>query len=152
MGIAVLLMIIARLAWIPQAPSRALVVAGYLAAMIVLWQNRDHPWLLLVLFGLALNTLTMLANGGRMPLATGALAQAGGMARPIGLLDADARYVVGGAGTRLAALGDSLPIRVGGFGAVLSPGDLLIAVGLSGFVQAQMRPGARASSGRASGS
>ena len=141
LGVAVLLVIVARLAWMPQGSGPALLVAGYLGAIVVLWQNREHPWLILVLFGLALNTVVMLANGGRMPVAGQALAHAGGIARPSGLHDADARYLAEGPDTRLAALGDSLPVRVGAFGTVLSPGDLLIAGGLAGFVQAQMRTG-----------
>src|SRR2546430_11737070 len=43
-----------------------------LAALIALWQNRHHPFGLLVCSGLALNSLVILLNGGRMPVSASA--------------------------------------------------------------------------------
>jgi hypothetical protein len=132
LGIAFLLVLVARAAPVPPVPARALLAAGDLGALIVLWRNRRLPWMSVLFIGLALNTLVMLANGGRMPV-TG---QVLGLAA---LGSGDPWYTVVGQGTRWAFLGDVLPIRVGGLGAVVSVGDLLMAVGLAGFVARHMR-------------
>jgi uncharacterized protein DUF5317 len=106
--------------------------------MVVLWQNRRHPWIPVVLAGLALNSLVMWLNGGRMPLSGAALAAAvQGIGAPTWAFS-DPRHVVASPGTPLAALGDAFPIRVAGYGAVVSPGDLLMSLGLAGFVQRHM--------------
>ena len=106
--------------------------------MVVLWQNRHHPWIPVVLAGLALNSLVMLLNGGRMPLSAAALAAAAqGIGAPAWAF-ADPRYMVVSRGAPLAALGDAVPIRVAGYAAVVSAGDLLMSLGLAGFVQRHM--------------
>ena len=116
----------------------ALQSCAYAGAMVVLWQNRHHPWIPVVLAGLALNSLVMLLNGGRMPLSAAALAAAAqGIGAPTWAF-ADPRYVVARPGAPLAALGDAFPIRVAGYAAVVSAGDLLMSVGLAGFVQRHM--------------
>ncbi len=109
-------------------------IAGYLAALVVLWLNRDHPWVPLVGAGAALNSLVIVVNKGQMPILPAALTSTG--YAPLGIVDI--RHIVAGPGTPLAVLGDSLPLHVGRFGAVVSPGDLLIALGIAGFIQAAM--------------
>ena len=49
------------------------------------------------------------------------------------------RYVLAGPHTRVTALGDTLSVRIGNAGMVLSPGDVVMALGLAGFVQGRMR-------------
>ena len=116
----------------------ALQTCAYAGAIVVLWQNRRHPWIPVVLAGLALNSLVMWLNGGRMPLSAAALASAAqGIGAPA-LAFADPRYVVASPAAPLAALGDAFPLRLGGYAAVVSPGDLVMSVGLAGFVQRHM--------------
>ncbi|HLW59959.1 MAG TPA: DUF5317 family protein [bacterium] len=131
LGIAVLLVLAARAASVPPVLARALLAAGDLGALIVLWRNRRLPWMPILFIGLALNTLVMLANGGRMPVT-------GQVLGLMALGSGDPWYTAAGRGTRWAFLGDVLPVRVGVLGAVVSVGDLLMAVGLAGFVARQM--------------
>jgi uncharacterized protein DUF5317 len=113
-----------------------LVIAGYLAALVVLWLNRERPWIPLVGLGAALNSLVIVVNKGQMPILASALIRTGYAPRGI----ADIRHVVASPGTPLAVLGDSLPLHVGRFGTVVSPGDLLIALGVAGLIQKAMSP------------
>jgi hypothetical protein len=136
-GIAVGLVLVARLPWLPSGIARAALAGGYLGALVALWQNRQLPWMLLVFFGLGLNSVVIALNEGRMPISGHALISAAQLHDPPALAG-DPRYLVAGPRTPLAALGDTLPLRIGGFGTVLSPGDLLMALGLAGFIQAQM--------------
>ncbi|HKV44695.1 MAG TPA: DUF5317 family protein [bacterium] len=132
LGIAVVLVLVARAARVPLPGARALLAAGDLGALVVLWRNRRLPWMSVLFIGLALNTLVMLANGGRMPVTAKVLGL-------VALGSGDPWYTVAGPDTRWALLGDVLPVRIGGLGAVLSVGDLLMAIGLAGFVARQMR-------------
>lgn len=117
---------------------QALLGAGYLAALISLWLNRHRAWLRVVLLGAALNAAAILANGGRMPVSGAALSRIAHPLMPAVHSGADPRYVLAGPGTPLSILGDILAVEVGGVGVVLSPGDVLMAVGIAGFVQAAM--------------
>jgi hypothetical protein len=117
---------------------QVLVSTGYLAALASLWLNRHHGWLRVVLFGAALNAATILANGGRMPVSTAAFSR---IAHPLLLAvhsRADPLHVLAGPGIPLSFLGDVLAVEISGVGVVLSPGDVLMAVGVAGFVQAAM--------------
>src|SRR5712691_2405319 len=112
LGIAVVLVLAARFTPLPPDAARVLEMCGALAALIVLWQNRRHPWMLLVFFGLALNSLVMLLNGGRMPISGPALLRvAHGLSQA--QIGGAPRYTVVGPATRLPSLGDVLPLRVG---------------------------------------
>ena len=123
---------------LPPAAARGLHGAGYLLGLAAVWQNRRSPWSLPILVGVGLNTAVICLNGGQMPVAPEALArlrQAVNVGAAGGL---DPRHVVMGHGTRLAALGDTIALGVGGLGLIASPGDLLMAFGLGGFVQDRM--------------
>jgi len=119
-------------------PARLLVAAGYLGALVVLWINRDRAWLPLALIGAALNAVVIVANGGRMPVAPDAIARAGRPVGPALLAGADARHVLATPGSPFGILGDRWVLHLGGFGTVLSAGDVFLAVGLAGFVQGAM--------------
>jgi hypothetical protein len=124
----------------PAAAARVLQGAGYLAAIAVLWQNRAHPWMLPILVGLGLNSLVIALNGGRMPVSQDALLHVTHAIDPqAAAASLDTRHVTTDPGTRLGIFGDVVPLGVGAFGVVLSPGDCLMALGLGGFVQAEMR-------------
>lgn len=85
-----------------------------------------------VLVGAGANALAILLNGGMPYSATAAHA--------VGLTvdDETVRNTVAGEGTRLPWLGDV--IAVPPLGAVVSAGDLLIAIGIVGLVASLMRP------------
>ncbi|HTD48295.1 MAG: hypothetical protein E6H00_13355 [Bacillati bacterium ANGP1] len=150
LGAAIALALVARLFPLPPGAARLLATSASLAALVALWQNRHHPFGLLVCSGLALNSLVIVLNGGRMPVSAFALlgaAHGPDPAPPPDLSPArvpGARYVLGGPTTRLPLLGDVLPIGLGRVTMVVSPGDLLMGLGLGGFVQRQMREPDRA--------
>ena len=150
LGTAIGLALIARLVPVPPGAARLLATCASLTALVALWQNRHHPFGLLVCSGLALNSLVIILNGGRMPVSASALlgaAHGPDPAPPPDLSPAHfpgARYVVAGPETRLPLLGDVLPVGIGRVTMVVSPGDLLMGLGLGGFVQRQMREPERA--------
>ncbi len=140
LGIAVAMILLARMPPTPAVAARVLQGAGYLAALAVLWQNRAHPWMLPILVGLGLNSLVIALNGGRMPISQDALMRVTHAIDPqAAAASLDPRHVTIDPGTHLAMLGDVVPLGVGALGTVLSLGDLLMALGLAGFVQAEMR-------------
>jgi len=127
----------AQLPWLPAAAPPLLISAGYLAALAMLAVNR-RPWLLLVSAGAALNAAAIIANGGRMPVSPRALASAG---RPVSralIAGADPRHLVETPATVLRALDDHVAFHIGSLAGIVSPGDLLMAIGVAGFVQAGM--------------
>jgi hypothetical protein len=121
---------------VPVETARLLVVGGYVLALAGLAANLRVPWLWLAGAGVALNAVAVAANGGRMPVSPAVLRAAaagvlvGGTTGPF--------YVVAGPSTPVAMLGDTIPVVVHGVGAILSPGDALLAVGLAATVQAGM--------------
>ncbi len=138
LGVAAFLVLLAHAPGMPLPAGGVLVGAGYLAALGFLWLNRTHSGIPGVLLGAALNAAAILANGGRMPVSEAALSR---IAHPVipGLRPGtDARHVAAGPGTPLSFLGDVLAVGAGGVGAVVSPGDVVMAMGIAGLVQAAM--------------
>ncbi len=135
---AVLLVVSARAPWMPPEAGRILVTTGYLAALGALWVNRTVPWCAVVLAGTALNAAAIVAGGGRMPVSPAALTSAGGALLRAMAAGADPRHVLATPRTLPALLGDSVPLGAGRFAVVVSPGDLLMALGIAGLVQAAM--------------
>lgn len=116
--------------------------ATYGLVALGLAANRRHPGMLLALAGVGANLLVLAANGGRMPVAPGALAAAG-LERELSAIasGAVAKYQVLGPGTRLPWLADVIalrppyhPVRL-----VASPGDFLFAAGLARAAAAAFR-------------
>ena len=134
--LAVAMVTAARSAALPAGLARTLVVGGYGLAVCGLAANLGLPWLRPALAGAVLNTAVIAANGGRMPVAPGVLREAagrvilGGTTGPF--------YVLTGPRTALPFLGDLLPLAAGGVGVILSPGDVLLVLGIAGTVQAAM--------------
>jgi hypothetical protein len=129
----------ARIPGIPVEAGGILTGAGYVAALGALWFNRALPWSPAVLVGAALNCAVILANGGRMPVVRHPLGQAGLHWADAGTAVMDSHHVLATPHTPLALLGDSIPLGLGGRGFVASPGDLLMAAGIAGLLQAAMR-------------
>jgi uncharacterized protein DUF5317 len=129
----------ARIAVVPVGVARVLVTGGYLLAIAGLAANLNLPWLWLALAGAALNTAVITANAGRMPVSARVLREVsrsvvvGGTTGPF--------YVLAGPRTALALLGDTLPLAASGVGVILSPGDVLLALGIAATLQAGMLSG-----------
>ncbi|MGH9155307.1 MAG: DUF5317 family protein [Acidimicrobiales bacterium] len=88
----------------------------------------------LLAVGWMLNAATIAANGG-MPVSMEAFHAAGGPAEGLDAAAID-KHVVSGPGTRLAALGDVIPVPP--LGAVVSVGDIAMVVGIMLTVAAAM--------------
>jgi diguanylate cyclase (GGDEF)-like protein len=110
-----------------------------LLAFAALNLRRSGAWLLSA--GLASNAAAILANGGRMPVMLSAWRAAGLPARLITRASADGNNVLIGPHTNLAWLSDrfALPPSLPG-ATVLSVGDVLIVVGLIGFIYRTCAP------------
>lgn len=111
-----------------MAKALVLLLVGY-----GLYQNRHLKSLYLVLLGLLLNALVIFANGGHMPVSLPALRQVG-----LGELEnllrnrSDAVHTLLDETTRLPFLGDVIPLPP--LVKVISPGDVLILLGIVGVV------------------
>lgn len=99
-------------------------VLGFLAA------NRTVPGMVLVGLGLAANALVVGLNGA-MPVSEDAARRAG-VALPTD--GADPRHEAAGGSTRLALLGDVVPLPLPLRPEVVSPGDVLVAAGIAQLV------------------
>jgi len=126
----------ARFAVVPVALAGTLVTAGYVLALVGLIVNLRLPWLWLALAGAALNAVVIAANAGRMPVSPRVIRDVSkslvlsGTTGPF--------YVLAGPRTALVPLGDTLPVVAGGIGVILSPGDVLLALGIAATLQAAM--------------
>ncbi len=138
LAIAVLLVLAARLPWISPRAAHVLTSIGYLAALGGLWLNIAHGWVGVMLIGTASNALVIIANGGRMPVTRAALERLGGPFLGTIASGVDPRHVLATPGTPLAFLGDSIAVGAGRLGVILSPGDLVMGLGIAGLVQAGM--------------
>jgi len=144
LALGVVLLLAAQLPWLPRPAAPVVVGAGYLTAIVMLVTNRDQRWLLPVLAGAVLNAAVIVANGGRMPVSARALEAVG---RPAGAAlvgGTDPRHLLAAPGSPLGLFDDRLAFHIGGLAGIASPGDVLMALGVAGFVQAAMverRPG-----------
>lgn len=109
--------------------------------LLFIWQNRAIPWLLFVGLGLLANVVVMAANGGQMPVdetLMGLLGLTGEVAQmPRRGLWLHSRPI--GPDTRLPFLGDVLYLGPPfPWPNIVSPGDVLIAIGVFLAVQTAM--------------
>lgn len=114
-------------------------VAGAVLALAFLVRNRGARGTGLVGLGLAANALVVGLNGA-MPVSVGASDRAGVTTLAIAVGD-DPRHALLGPGTRLALLGDVVPVPLPRAPQVVSPGDVLVAAGLGQLVVLGMRRG-----------
>lgn len=112
-----------------------LFVLGYALMVYIFLLNGRLAGTGLMAFGTLMNLAAIVANGGRMPVSLAALARLG--ADPASL-DPNLGYQAMTEATRMAWLGDWIPLRLGPFGGVASPGDFVVAVGLFWLVQVTM--------------
>lgn len=122
-----------------STPPALLAMAMGLIALFLalfLWLNRTRAGLLIACVGLVANTVVIAANGG-MPVSQPAMASIGSTAIAVN----DARHTYADDATRLGFLGDVIPLG----NKVLSPGDILLAAGLTLFLISLVRDVLRAS-------
>lgn len=113
-----------------------LVILSFIPLITIAWLNRHEAGMWLVGLGVFMNFTVIAANGG-MPVLPEAASL--GLGRDITSVDFDAlsKHVLLDGSTRLAFLGDVIPVRV--IRNVVSLGDVFLAIGLGVFVEDQMR-------------
>ncbi len=102
------------------------VLVANVAAAAFMFFNRHQPGMILAAAGLVLNAIVITLNGG-MPVSERAVEIAGA---PV--LDPEGEHVVLSGESKLPWLTDVIPIPIAG--SVLSPGDILLALGLAWLV------------------
>lgn len=108
----------------------ALILTSYLPLLLFVWLNRDLTGIWIAGFGILMNFTVILANEG-MPVLEAAAEIAGGT----GDLVLTAKHVLLTPTTRLPFLADVIPLP----GAVLSLGDVFLAIGVAAFLEDQIR-------------
>jgi len=126
----------------------AMVVTVLLVALF-LGGNIGLPGIPLVAAGMLLNALVIVANGA-MPVSTSAAAEAGLGAEALRLDEDPLRERLDDR-TRLALLGDRVPVPAPGWAQVISAGDVLVAAGLGLLLVAGSVPRAPQRHRRATG-
>ena len=109
------------------ARGAALVLTAVLVGLFLIG-NRQLPGTALIGLGLLFNVLVITANGA-MPVSLTAAARVGMTAADLGLAADGLREPVT-ASTRLALLGDVVPVALPLRAQVVSPGDVLVAAGV----------------------
>jgi hypothetical protein len=107
-----------------------LVLASYVPLLLFVWLNRDLTGIWIAGLGILMNFTVILLNGG-MPV----LAEAARIAGNTGELILDDKHVLLTDATTLPFLADIIPLP----GAVLSLGDVFLAIGVAVFLEDQMR-------------
>lgn len=124
-----------KVAWVGQL-SPFVFIAVYIVGMALLWVNKHHPGLTLILIGVFLNFVVMAANGGRMPVSV----EAASVLDPyyVQALQSDlyGKHQMLTESTRFAFLGDIIPItKPYPRDQVISIGDVVMNVGIFIFIQ-----------------
>ena len=108
----------------------ALILISYLPLLLFVWLNRDMTGIWVAGMGILMNFTVIVVNGG-MPVLEEAVRIAGGSSE----LVLGAKHVVLDDTTQLPFLADVIPLP----GAVLSLGDVFLAIGIGAFLEDQMR-------------
>lgn len=106
-------------------------VLGCIGLLGLLAPDWRQPGIWVVCVGVALNIFVVLLNGGMPVVAEGqvmAAEVAGSVVRSMGF------YQLAGPGTLMAVLGDVVPLAFGAYRILVSPGDLLLALGITVFM------------------
>jgi Family of unknown function (DUF5317) len=107
-----------------------LVLVSYLPLLLFVWLNRDLTGIWIAGLGILMNFTVIILNGG-MPV----LAEAARLAGESGDLVLDAKHVLLTDSTRVPFLADIIPLPR----AVLSLGDVFLAIGVGVFLEDQTR-------------
>jgi len=111
----------------------ALILASYVPLIVVVLVNRSLPGMWIAGVGILMNFSVIAMNGG-MPVSAEAAVLAGAASTE---LIFDAKHVLLDSGSDLAMFADVIPIPL--LNQVISLGDVLLAMGLGMFLEAQLR-------------
>ena len=109
-----------------------LLLGGYILLLLGIILNLN-VWMFVLLFGTVSNFVVTFINGGKMPISLTALQTAGLTAASI---EDSAIYALSSATTNFPFLGGIIPLPLPSiFAEVLSPGAILIGIGIFGIIQ-----------------
>ncbi|GMQ94567.1 MAG: DUF5317 domain-containing protein [Acidimicrobiia bacterium] len=108
----------------------ALILISYLPLLLFVWLNRDMKGIWIAGMGILMNFTVIVLNGG-MPVLEEAVRLAGGGSEIV----LGAKHVLLTEDTLMPFLADILPLP----NAVLSLGDVFLAIGIGAFLEDQMR-------------
>jgi len=108
-------------------------VASCIALLALLASEWGRAGVWVASVGMTLNVLVVLMNGGMPVSPLGTVAS--GISESMGF------YQLAGPGTLIAMLGDVVQLGVSGSGFLVSPGDVLLALGVTAFVMDAMLVG-----------
>jgi hypothetical protein len=114
-----------------------LILVSYLPLLAMVALNRQRPGMSLMGLGILMNFAVISLNSGMPVLREAAVVAANFQQDPV--VAEGYKHIILGPDTVLPFLADVIPIRLFGQGQVISLGDVLLAVGLSGFMQAELR-------------
>ncbi|MEA5039294.1 MAG: DUF5317 domain-containing protein [Clostridiaceae bacterium] len=138
-----------RFLWLPAASAVLqrlylrpwTLILSYLLLFVFLWFNRQARVSAALLgAGSLCNLIVIMANGFRMPVAAAALSLLPADRAQALLSGKIPMYCAVGEDTRLPFLGDILAVNLPVVGGFASIGDVLLALGIFGFVMAVMAP------------
>lgn len=134
-----------------------MVLASYLLLMVLVFLNRSSPGMWLAGLGVLMN-LTVIAVNGGMPVLGEAAVVASGFSIAEPDVSGSFKHILLDDTTRLPLFADVIPLRLAGYGQVISLGDVFLALGLGRFLEHELRRprryfrrGASAQPGSASG-
>lgn len=121
--------------WMTDALGLGVLIGSNMLVLSFLVVNRTLPGLVVAAVGLVLN-LAVISSNGAMPVSAEAAKAVG--AGELEISEGTLKHEVADDDTRLAFLGDVIPIPVVG---ILSVGDLVLAAGLARLAYSQTRRG-----------
>ncbi len=110
-----------------------IMLAAYSFLLLGIILNLNNLWMFILLLGAVLNFVVIFINGGKMPISLDSLQMAGLTAD---YLTGSATQMLASSATNLSFLGGIIPIPLPGiFAEVVSPGTLIIGIGMFGVIQ-----------------
>jgi len=129
--------------WAPAAQAwesagLTMILTSFALLMAMALVNRSKPGMRLAGLGVLANFAVIAANGG-MPVLAGAAEVASGFAVNDLDLSVSFTHVLLDETSRLTFFADVIPLRIAGFGEVISFGDVFLAIGLGVFLEHELR-------------
>jgi len=115
-----------------------MVLISFVLLMLLVLLNRSKPGMWIAGLGVLMNFTVIAVNGG-MPVLAEAAEVASGFSISEPDLSTTFKHVLLDESSRLTFFADVIPLRIAGFGEVISIGDIFLALGLGVFLEHELR-------------
>jgi hypothetical protein len=115
-----------------------MVLVSFVLLMLLVVLNRSKPGMWIAGLGVLMNFTVIAVNGG-MPVLAEAAEVASGFSISEPDLSTTFKHVLLDESSRLTFFADVIPLRIAGFGEVISIGDIFLALGLGVFLEHELR-------------